>query len=71
VSAVVQCDCQSQTTEPLNGATKSRIAILYVPAASKISKYEAKRAEIVGAGIRLTQREGLLQACEHDRKLSS
>jgi hypothetical protein len=38
-----------------------------VPAASKISKYEAKRAEIVGAGIRLTQREGLLQACEHDR----
>jgi hypothetical protein len=42
-----------------------------VPAESKISKYEAKRAEIVSAVIRLTQREELLQACEHDGKLSS
>jgi hypothetical protein len=47
------------------------MAILYVPAASRLSKYKAKCAEIVSTGIRLTQREELLQACEHDGKLSS
>jgi hypothetical protein len=57
--------------KPLNGGTKSGLAIFYVSAASKLSKYEVKCAEIFSAGIRLTQREYLLQACEHEGKLSS